>query len=220
MPTAITGLGSAGLGRPAPVVSALVEFGSALHVLRDPVHHQAGEWAGGVRARLSPPLAAATRRWWWTAQAIRSAPLVTTAPPGDDFRERLGQLRALPPRKLAGQLLRPISPSGDARAALHWSRSRGAAVGAVVNALVTRPDEAVAEFLRFLEQSWEEWFSAEWEAIRPDLAARARQFTGAVTSLGAAAGTMHAFLNFCGVLAAGRHAIGLIAAELTRAFAA
>ena len=34
------------------------------------------------------------------------------------------------------------------------------------------------------------------------------------------AGTMHAFLNFCGVLSAGDHAIRLIAAELTRTFAA
>ncbi len=32
------------------------------------------------------------------------------------------------------------------------------------------------------------------------------------------AGTMHAFLNFCGVLSAGEHAIQLIAAELTRIF--
>jgi len=31
------------------------------------------------------------------------------------------------------------------------------------------------------------------------------------------AGTMHAFLNFCGALAAGPHAIGLIAADLARA---
>jgi acetyl esterase len=30
------------------------------------------------------------------------------------------------------------------------------------------------------------------------------------------AGTMPAFLNFCGVLSAGDHAIGLIAAELRR----
>ncbi|GLY85841.1 alpha/beta hydrolase [Actinoallomurus iriomotensis] len=32
------------------------------------------------------------------------------------------------------------------------------------------------------------------------------------------AGTMHAFLNFCGALSAGDHAIGLIAAELREAF--
>jgi acetyl esterase len=31
------------------------------------------------------------------------------------------------------------------------------------------------------------------------------------------AGTMHAFLNFCGVLSAGRHAVGLIAADLAGA---
>jgi len=34
------------------------------------------------------------------------------------------------------------------------------------------------------------------------------------------ASTMHAFLNFCGVLSAGDHALGLIAAELTRRFGA
>ncbi|MDP4511031.1 alpha/beta hydrolase [Nonomuraea turcica] len=32
------------------------------------------------------------------------------------------------------------------------------------------------------------------------------------------AGTMHAFMNFCGVLSAGRHAVELIAADLTQAF--
>jgi hypothetical protein len=46
MPTAITGL-HGGPGRPAPVVSAQVEFGSALHVLRDPGHHGADGWAAG-----------------------------------------------------------------------------------------------------------------------------------------------------------------------------
>lgn len=32
------------------------------------------------------------------------------------------------------------------------------------------------------------------------------------------AGTMHAFLDFCGVLSAGRHAIELIATDLAQAF--
>jgi hypothetical protein len=186
MPTAITGLGDAGPGRPAPVVSALVEFGSALHVLRDPGHHRAEDWADGVRARLSPRLAGQTRAWWWTAQAIRSAPLVTADSPGDDFCERLRQLHAMPGRRLARQLLRPISPSGDTRAALHWSRSRGPDVTAMVTALVTRPDEAAGEFLRFLQESWQEWFSAEWASVRPVLTARARHFADAVARLGAA----------------------------------
>ncbi|WP_329254169.1 hypothetical protein OG417_11950 [Actinoallomurus sp. NBC_01490] len=41
MPTVITGLAGAGPARPVPVGSALAEFGSALHVLRDPGHHGA-----------------------------------------------------------------------------------------------------------------------------------------------------------------------------------
>jgi len=32
------------------------------------------------------------------------------------------------------------------------------------------------------------------------------------------ADTMHAFLNFCGVLSAGRHAVELIAADLRQTF--
>lgn len=186
MPVSIVGLGDSGLACPVPVVSALVEFGSALHVLGDPGHHGADEWAAGVRAAMSPGLAGWTESWWWTAQAIRSAPLITAAPPGDDFRSRLAQLRAMPARRLAGQLLRPVSPSGDARAAMHWSRSRGPAVAAAVEALVTRPADAVADFLRFLDRSWQEWFSAEWVRVRPVLAARARQFADTVSMHGAA----------------------------------
>ncbi len=85
------------------------------------------------------------------------------------------------------QLLRPISPPGDVRAALHWSRSRGPAVAAVVEALVTRPAEAVEDFLRFLDRSWQEWFSAEWVRIGPVLEARARRFADTVSMRGAAA---------------------------------
>ena len=186
MPTAITGLDSSGPARPVPVVSALVEFGSAMHVLRDPDHHGAGGWAAGIRAALSPRVAGWTESWWWTTQAIRSTPFVTATAPGDDFRDRLGRLRAMPARRLAGQLLRPICPSGDLRVALRWSRSRGPAVAAVVEALVTRPEDAVEDFLSFLDHSWREWFSAEWVRIRPVLAARARRFAEAVSTGGAA----------------------------------
>ena len=186
MPTVITGLDEAGPGRPVPVVSALIEFGSALHVLRDPGHHGAARWAAGIRAKMSPRLAAWTQAWWWTAQAIRAAPFVTAAPAAD-FAKSLGRLRAAPASRLASQLLRPVSRSGDVRAALHWSRSREPAAAAVVEALVLRPDEAVADFVEFLHRSWQEWFCAEWETIRPALAARARVFADVVSAQGALA---------------------------------
>jgi DNA-binding transcriptional ArsR family regulator len=184
MPIAIVGLDGSARGRPVPVVSALVEFGAALHVLRDPGHHGAGDWAGEVRAAMSPRLLEWTESWWWTTQAIRSTPFVTATPPVDDFCERLERLRATPVRQLAGQLLRPISPSGDTRVALHWSRSRGPAVAALVESLVTHPDDAVADFLRFLERSWHEWFSVEWTRIQPVLAAQARRVADLVSTRG------------------------------------
>jgi DNA-binding transcriptional ArsR family regulator len=187
MPTAITGLGEAGPGRPAPVVSALIEFGSALHVLRDPGHHGASGWAAGVFAGMSERLAARTRAWWWTAQAIRAAPFITAAPPAGDFGASLDRLRAIPASRLASQLLRPVSRSGGAQAALHWSRSREPAAAAVVEALVLRPGEAAADFVGFLERSWQEWFSAEWATIQPVLAARARVFADTVSAQSASA---------------------------------
>jgi len=96
-------------------------------------------------------------------------------------------LRAAPASRLASQLLRPVSRSGDVRAALHWSRSREPAAAAVVEALVLRPDEAVADFVEFLHRSWQEWFCAEWETIQPALAARARVFADVVSAQGALA---------------------------------
>jgi DNA-binding transcriptional ArsR family regulator len=176
MPIIISGLAGPSAASPEPVVSALVEFGSALHVLRDPGHHGAGSWAADIRAAMSPDLASWTESWWWTTQAIRSTPFVTAVPPAEEFASRLGQLRAMPAHQLASQLLRPIAPTGDRGLALHWSRSRGADVAAVVEALVLRPDEAVGGFLRFLERSWQEWFAPEWARIRPVLTARTRQF--------------------------------------------
>ncbi|GAA4103372.1 ArsR/SmtB family transcription factor [Nonomuraea soli] len=177
MPTVITGLDRcAQAGKLLPAVSALTEFGSALHVLRDPGHHGLDEWAGGILTSMSPRLAAWTRSWWWTAQAIRATPFVTPTTSAESFTDRLEHLRALPAQELASQLLRPIAPTGDRQVALRWSRSRGAAVEACVEALARRPQEAAEDFLAFLRSSWQEWFEAEWARIRPVLAGRARRF--------------------------------------------
>ena len=136
---------------------------------------------------MSERLAAWTRAWWWTAQAIRAAPFVTAASPAGGWEASLGRLRAMPASRLASQLLRPVSRSGDPRAAVHWSRSREPAVAAVAEALVSRPDEAVADFVEFLERSWREWFGAVWATTGPVLAARARVFADTVSARGASA---------------------------------
>src|SRR5262249_57991275 len=130
MPAAITGWGDEGRGRPVPVVSALVEFGSALHVLRDPGHHDAAAWAAGVREAMSPRLVAWTQAWWWTAQAIRATPFITAVPPASDFPGSLARLRAMPASRLARQLLRPSPPSGAIPAAAAPSPSAGPAATA------------------------------------------------------------------------------------------
>ncbi len=93
----------------------------------------------------------------------------------------------MPASRLASQLLRPVSRSGDARASRHWAGSREPAVAAVVEGLALRPEEAAAGFVEFLERSWQEWFSAEWAAIAPVLAARARRFADTAAAQGASA---------------------------------
>lgn len=180
MPIAI-----AGVDDPKAVVSPLVELGSALHVLRDPGHHDAGSWAVGVRRGMGPRLRGMTDAWAWTTQAIRATPFVTAFP--GSFDEAVAALREVEPRRLARQLLRPIAPSGDTGPAVRWGRSRGRQTGVLVETLVEEPRRAVAEFTEFLELSRDEWFGAEWDRVRPGLAARARRFADTVRSRGAVA---------------------------------
>jgi len=168
VPTAITGLDRAW---PAVLVEPLVELGNALHVLDDPGHHGAVDWAERVRSRMSPRLAEATVAWAWTTRAIRSTPFVTSAVA--DFPGAVTKLRECEPR-LAEWLLRPVV------------RRAAASRGPVVEALLRRPAEATEEFLWFLEATWREWFGSEWRRLRPALAARARRFADTVARSGAA----------------------------------
>jgi DNA-binding transcriptional ArsR family regulator len=164
-------------------VSPLVELGSALHVLRDPDHHDAAEWAASVRTGVSRRLAEAIASWSWTTQAIRATPFVTPGPV-EDVPAALSAMAAMPPDQLARQLLRPISPGGQTGAALRWAQARGPAVAALVQMLVDEPSRAVNEFMEFLQQCWDEWFAAEWRRRRPVLRARARRFTDVVGARG------------------------------------
>jgi DNA-binding transcriptional ArsR family regulator len=172
MPVVITGIGPR-----TPVyvaVSPLAELGSALHVLQDPGHHDRTEWAAGVRAVMSARLRALTDRWSWTVQKHRSTPFVTMHAPDEDFDLQRKRLRALAPADLAAGLLRPLRRTGES--GLGFSAARAPGVDALVEALRSDPGPAVAEFLEFLDITWDEWFEAEWQRVRPALAARARDF--------------------------------------------
>ncbi|GIF46834.1 DNA-binding transcriptional ArsR family regulator [Asanoa ferruginea] len=159
MPVAIVGPTSV-----SAAVSPLAELGSALHAAGAPEHHADADL---------PPMAARLRRrardWAFTTQAIRATPFVTVWGPHEEFATQLDHLRALPARRLAAQLLRPLGAD-----ALRHGQARG--LGARVEALVESPGPAVAEFLEFLAESWEGWFAARWPAVRPVLAARTRRF--------------------------------------------
>ncbi len=163
MPVAVVGLNSV-----SAAVSPLSELGSALHAAGDPGHH------GVDLPPMSAGLRSQARRWSFATRAIRATPFVTVWGPDDGFAAQLDQLRGLPARRLATQLLRPISPAGSPAAALRYARARG--LGELVGALVERPGPAVMEFLEFLAESWEGWFAPRWPAVRPVLAARARRF--------------------------------------------
>ncbi|WP_203713380.1 ArsR/SmtB family transcription factor [Asanoa siamensis] len=171
MPVAIVGLSTV-----SAAVSPLSELGSALHAVGAPDHHPVD----------LPPLPAGLRRragrWAFTTRAIRATPFVSVWAADETIEAQLDHLRALPARRLAAQLLRPI---GDAAAALRYARARG--VDDQVAALVERPGPAVAEFLEFLAEAWDGWFAARWPAVRPVLAARARRFALDVTAGGPAA---------------------------------
>jgi DNA-binding transcriptional ArsR family regulator len=208
MPTAITGL-----RHPAPVVSPLIELGCALHALNDPTHHtttpraalspdlaaRTAAWSWTTRAIRATPFVTAlpgnttpsADSEHGTGERGRSesgcSDRGADSRGGDNlsFPEAVEVLRALPVERLAGQLLRSVSPRRGGRTAAHWAASRGPAVAASVTALLERPAEAVADFLDFLEVSWHEWFAAEWHRVQPSLAARARRFTDLAARHGA-----------------------------------
>jgi DNA-binding transcriptional ArsR family regulator len=173
MPISVAGLQELPAGRPITVVSPLLEMGSALHVLADPSHHQAGQWAADVRSALGPGLARRTTAWAWASQAIRAAPFLS--PSTADFDTELDRLRSLPARQLAARLLRPISRAGDLTLARRWSRSRDPAVTARVETLIEQPAEGAAEFLDFLAETWTAWFGAEWQRVEPIVRAATRR---------------------------------------------
>ncbi len=187
MPITVAGLRALPPGQPLPVVSPLVEMGSALHVLADPSHHHADDWATAIRSEMRLGLRRRTTAWAWTCQAIRAAPFLDVASAATDFEAELERLRTLPSRRLAKQLLRPIARSGDLDHARRWSRSRAAAVVRCVDLLLERPADGVAEFADFLAETWDAWFHVEWTRVAPSLRARARRLARDTATTGSVA---------------------------------
>lgn len=179
----VTGIEAA---RPVFATSALVELGCALHVLNEPAHHDAAQWAAQVRTTLSPSGEAELAQWSWLTQAIRAAPFVTPDPSEGAADDDVRRLRSADPYEVARGLIRPISPRGDVAVARRWARSRGPAVADCVDSLVRDPMSAVGEFASFVESCFDGWFGREWQRVRPRLAASARRFSHLTDRLGAA----------------------------------
>jgi DNA-binding transcriptional ArsR family regulator len=79
VPISVVGLDEADPARSGPAVCALVEFGSALHVLRDPGHHGSAEWAAGVLAAQARQFADTAARHGSAAALTATDPAVTRA---------------------------------------------------------------------------------------------------------------------------------------------
>ncbi|MFF0342451.1 DUF5937 family protein [Kribbella sp. NPDC004875] len=179
MPTVLAGVGRLDGERIRHVASPLIELGCALHVLAEPSHHERVEWAAS--APLSADLRAELTQWAWTVRAVRARFFATTSATGlPSWSDELAALRSRPPEEVAAELVRPLrgrplsSRHVDSDAVLHWARSRGRSVAALVEALLTDPAEPVRRFVDLLDACWQEWFRDVWESSRDTLAARGR----------------------------------------------
>lgn len=105
MTVIVTGIEAA---HPVPATSALVELGCALHVLNDPTHHDADQWATRVRTTLSPSDEAELARWSWLTQAIWATPFVTPDPAAHDPDADVRRLRSADPLQIARGLVRAL----------------------------------------------------------------------------------------------------------------
>jgi DNA-binding transcriptional ArsR family regulator len=114
-------------------------------------------------------------------RAVRARFFATSGSTGlPSWSDEVATLRSRPPEEVAAELVRPLrgrplsSRHVDTDAVLHWARSRGRSVAALVESLLTDPAEPVRRFVDLLDACWQEWFRDVWESSRDALAARGR----------------------------------------------
>lgn len=181
MPTVLAGLGRLDAARVRFVASPLLELGSALHVLAEPRHHGQVEWAGRVLAGLTPAERDELAAWSWTVRAVRARCFATTPDSGAPaWTDELARLRSRAPEDLAADLIRPLhgrplrSRTVDPDTVRRWARSRGPAVGELVELLLADPAGPVERFLSLLDGCWQGWFGKLWAESQDQLLSRGR----------------------------------------------
>ncbi|HEU4946739.1 MAG TPA: DUF5937 family protein [Kribbella sp.] len=181
MPTVLAGLSRLDPARVRFVASPLLELGSALHVLAEPVHHGRAEWAERVLGAMPPAQRDELAAWSWTVRAVRARFFATS--PGNGVQTwpvELARLRERAPDDVAADMVRPLRGSPlrnrttDTEKVRRWARSRGRAVGELVEALLVDPARPVERFLDLLDDCWHTWFGEIWAESQDRLVARGR----------------------------------------------
>jgi DNA-binding transcriptional ArsR family regulator len=172
------------------VVSPLVEFGWAWHVLVGADHHPGrAQWVADVHAVLPDEVASDLHAWSFAVRAIRSTFMVdpTVVPPAG-WKEQLRRLAGLPVDDFATMAVRPLARLRGKPDNVHdprvrnrvvaLARARGSASADIVSLVLRDPPTAQANLVTLVNTCWSLFFRDEWEAARPlldrELALRSR----------------------------------------------
>lgn len=171
-------------------VSALAELSAALHVLAKPEHHPGHRaWVEATASRLSADLAGEAEALAFLWRPYHASFLLPGRAGLDrDVDAELTDLRKLPVETFAEEAAYPLRGGGPRRElaglldnpALQarirtYARSRGPAEAAAAEQLLTDPEGLRSRLREFLERCLESFFAAEWEQLRPALAADAQR---------------------------------------------
>ena len=148
--------------------SPLLEAALSLHVLADPRHHALQH--GWVRAARRLP--ASLRREIDEFRFAFAGDVPDLVVPGafDDFETELGRLRALDPRVVVLELLRPAWDHGGNRDPALLDREDVRAHARSLRIAIDEPELVRDRFVDLLAAYWEAGFKREWDRLEPLLA--------------------------------------------------